>query len=200
MLVSIAMRRSHFAKPRLCPLASLRAARHYTAAGSNGNASSDRNATAATPAEGPYHFPAKDVLNAMKAGDFGKVQNHATDLVQHKWKEEYSVPTACAVIFLVLWYWVAWSRRSIRRQCRQLEAAMELEASETVELVRSLTQKWRRDISKSNDQMQGIIDKNSALTGDIDRLTTALRSCTIHPTPNIPSLSVNSANNSLQGE
>lgn len=130
----------------------------------------------------PYSVSPEEVLDAVKKGDFNRMQSHATQLVQSRWKDEYSVPAACAVIFLVMWYWVAWTRRSIRRRCAAVEASVQQKSEEMVESVRSMTQKWSSDMTKANAQMQGIIDKNSELTKDIDRMTTALRSCSIRPT------------------
>ncbi|EPY22218.1 hypothetical protein STCU_08292 [Strigomonas culicis] len=137
-----------------------------------------------TEKKADYHFPTEDLLRAVKSGDFGKVQSHATELVQNKWRDEYSVPTACVVIFLVFWYWWAWTRRSIRRKCDAMRATIQEEADQTVERVGNLVKEWKKNMSKANEQMKKIIDKNSELTKDIDRMTTALRSCSIRPTPN----------------
>lgn len=126
-----------------------------------------------------------DVLQAVKSGDINRMQDTAARLVQSKWKEEYTLPAACVVVFIILWYWVAWTRRSVRRKCAAAEAAVRQEAQETVEMVRSLTEKWRKDLNKSNERMKAVIEKNSDLTGAVDRMTTALRSCSIRPTPNL---------------
>lgn len=132
---------------------------------------------------GDYKFPTTEVIDAVKKRDFTAVQSHATRLVQHQWRESYNVPAACIVVFAVVWYWIAWSRRSIRRKCEALKASTKMQTEEMVEVVRNMTEKWKGDMAKANQQMQGIIDKNSELTRDIDRLTTALRSCSIRPTP-----------------
>ncbi|TPP42461.1 Adaptor complexes medium subunit family protein [Leishmania donovani] len=129
-----------------------------------------------------YRFPAGEVMDAVKKRDFNAMQTHATKLVQSQWKEEYNVPAACVVIFIVMWYWIAWTRRSIRRKCEATKASVKQQTDEMVEIVRNMTEKWKVDMSKANKQMQGIIDKNSELTRDIDRMTTALRSCSIRPT------------------
>ncbi|CAJ1033378.1 hypothetical protein Q4I30_006470 [Leishmania utingensis] len=129
-----------------------------------------------------YCFPADEVLDAVKKRDFSAVQTHATKLVQSQWREEYNVPAACVVVFFVMWYWIAWTRRSIRRKCEATEACVRQQTDEMVEIVRNMTEKWKYDMAKANRQMQGIIDKNSELTRDIDRMTTALRSCSIRPT------------------
>lgn len=136
----------------------------------------------------PFEFRPEEVIKAVRSGDIAKMQTTATELVQHKWKEEYTLPAACVVVFLVSWYWVAWTRRSVRRKCAAMVAATRQEAAETVKLVHSLTEKWGKDITKSNEHMKAIIEKNSALTADIDRMTAALRSCSIRPTPNSPQL------------
>ncbi|CAD2213476.1 hypothetical protein ADEAN_000091700 [Angomonas deanei] len=125
---------------------------------------------------------AEEVLNAVKKGDFNMVQTHATKLVQQQWKEEYTLPAAFVLLFLFCWYWWAWSRRSIRRKCETIRASVQDEADQTVDQIRGLTEKWKKDITKADDQMKVIIDKNSELTKDIDRMTTALRSCSIRPT------------------
>lgn len=132
---------------------------------------------------GDYRFPTTEVIDAVKKRDFNAVQTHATRLVQRQWKESYNVPAACIVVFVVVWYWIAWSRRSIRRKCEALKASTRQQTEEMVEVVRSMTEKWKGEMAKANQQMQGIIDKNSELTRDIDRLTTALRSCSVRPTP-----------------
>ncbi|CAG9579490.1 conserved hypothetical protein [Leishmania major strain Friedlin] len=129
-----------------------------------------------------YRFPADEVMDAVKKRDFNAMQTHATKLVQSQWKEEYNVPAACVVIFIVMWYWIAWTRRSIRRKCEATKASVKQQTDEMVEIVRNMTEKWKVDMAKANKQMQGIIDKNSELTRDIDRMTTALRSCSIRPT------------------
>ncbi|KAK7197567.1 hypothetical protein NESM_000706900 [Novymonas esmeraldas] len=130
-----------------------------------------------------YRFPANEVMDAVKKRDFNAVQSHATRLVQSRWREEYNVPAACIIVFTVMWYWIAWTRRSVRRRCEATKASVHQQTEEMVEVVRSMTERWRGDMAKANTQMQGIIDKNSELTRDIDRLTTALRSCSIRPTP-----------------
>lgn len=129
-----------------------------------------------------YRFPADEVMDAVKKRDFNAMHTHATKLVQSQWREEYNVPAACVVIFIVMWYWIAWTRRSIRRKCEATKASVKQQTDEMVEIVRSMTEKWKADMAKANKQMQGIIDKNSELTRDIDRMTTALRSCSIRPT------------------
>ncbi|KAG5471527.1 hypothetical protein LSCM1_01621 [Leishmania martiniquensis] len=129
-----------------------------------------------------YRFPANEVMDAVKKRDFNAVQTHATRLVQSQWREEFNVPAACVVVFVVMWYWIAWTRRSIRRKCEAAKASVKQQTDEMVEMVRSMTEKWKGDMVKANRQMQGIIDKNSELTRDIDRMTTALRSCSIRPT------------------
>lgn len=139
--------------------------------------------TAPPEASAKYEFRPEEVLNAVRSGDIAKIQTTATTLVQHKWKEEYTFPAACLVVFTILWYWVAWTRRSVRRKCAATEAAVRLEAQETVDKMRNLTERWGKDIAKSDEQMKVIIEKNSALTADVDRMTTALRSCSIRPTP-----------------
>lgn len=140
-------------------------------------------AAAKSNAQEDYHFPTNEVLDAVKKRDFNAVQTHASKLVQSQWKEAYNVPAACIVIFVVMWYWIAWSRRSIRRKCEAMTASTKQQTEEMVDIVRGMTEKWKTDMAKANQQMQGIIDKNSELTRDIDRLTTALRSCSIRPTP-----------------
>lgn len=140
-----------------------------------------------TAKEGPEEGSSRalrpeDVLQAVRSGDINRIQDTATKLVRSQWREEYTLPVACAVVFVILWYWVAWTRRSVRRKCAAAEAAVRQEAKETVELIRGLTQKWSRDLAKSDEQMKAIIEKNSTLTADIDRMTTALRSCSIRPT------------------
>lgn len=140
------------------------------------------NTPAKSGEQGDYHFPANEVLDAVKKRDFNTVQTHASKLVQSQWKEAYNVPAACIVIFVVMWYWIAWSRRSIRRKCEAMVASTKQQTEEMVDVVRNMTEKWKTDMAKANQQMQGIIDKNSELTRDIDRMTTALRSCSIRPT------------------
>ncbi|GET91310.1 hypothetical protein, conserved [Leishmania tarentolae] len=130
-----------------------------------------------------YRSHAGEVMDAVKKRDFNAMQTHATKLVQSQWKEEYNVPAACVFIFIVMWYWIAWTRRSIRRKCEATKACVKQQTDEMVAIVRSMTEKWKADMAKANKQMQGIIDKNSELTRDIDRMTTALRSCSIRPTP-----------------
>lgn len=134
-----------------------------------------------------FNFPTGEVLHAVKSGDFSKVQSQATKLMQGSWKEEYSIPAACVVVFIITWYWIAWTRRSTRRRCAILEASLQKEAEQTVEMVKNVTGKWKLELAKSNDRMLDVIDKNSMLTGDIDRMTTALRSCSIRPTPSVSS-------------
>lgn len=131
---------------------------------------------------GGYQFPTNEVFDAVKKRDFNTVQTHASRLVQSQWKEAYNVPAACIVIFAVMWYWISWSRRSIRRKCETMKASTKQQTEEMVDIVRTMTEKWKTDMAKANQQMQGIIDKNSELTRDIDRMTTALRSCSIRPT------------------
>ncbi|EPY35715.1 hypothetical protein STCU_00959 [Strigomonas culicis] len=65
-----------------------------------------------------------------------------------------------------------------------MRATIQEEADQTVERVGNLVKEWKKNMSKANEQMKKIIDKNSELTKDIDRMTTALRSCSIRPTPN----------------
>jgi hypothetical protein len=141
------------------------------------------DSSARSSEQGGYHFPTNEVIDAVKKRDFNAVQTHASRLVQSQWKEVYNVPAACIVVFVVMWYWIAWSRRSIRRKCEALKASTKQQTEEMVEVVRGMTEKWKTDMAKANQQMQGIIDKNSELTRDIDRMTTALRSCSIRPTP-----------------
>ncbi|KAG5471859.1 hypothetical protein LSCM4_03419 [Leishmania orientalis] len=143
---------------------------------------SDSSAAQNSAKSDAYRFPANEVMDAVKKRDFNAVQTHATKLVQSQWREEFNVPAACVVIFVVMWYWIAWTRRSIRRKCEAAKASVKQQTDEMVEIVRSMTEKWKCDMAKANRQMQGIIDKNSELTRDIDRMTTALRSCSIRPT------------------
>ncbi|KPI82710.1 hypothetical protein ABL78_8279 [Leptomonas seymouri] len=140
------------------------------------------NPSATSSESGGYHFPANEVLDAVKNRDFNTVQVHASRLVQSRWREAYNVPAACIIIYIVVWYWIAWSRRSIRRKCEAVQASVKQQTEEMVDIVRGMTEKWKADMAKANRQMQGIIDKNSELTRDIDRMTTALRSCSIRPT------------------
>ncbi|KPA74573.1 putative mitochondrial hypothetical protein [Leptomonas pyrrhocoris] len=132
--------------------------------------------------QGGYHFATNEVLDAVKKRDFNAVQTHASKLVQSQWRESYNVPAACIIIYIVMWYWIAWRRRSIRRKCEAIMASTKQQTEEMVDIVRNMTEKWKCDMAKANQLMQGIIDKNSELTRDIDRMTTALRSCSIRPT------------------
>lgn len=136
-------------------------------------------------AQDEYHFPTQEALRAVKKGDIGAVQGLAADLISHKWHEDYSVPAACTFIFFVVWYWIAWARRSVRRKCEAAEARTRQEADQTVETVAAMVQKWKRDMDRTMTQTKGIINKNRDLASDIDRMTTALRSCSIRPTPNV---------------
>lgn len=154
------------------------------AAPPQGSSNSSTAAPGSAAAAAAYRFPTDEVMSAVKKGDFNAMQSHATRLVQSQWREAYNVPAACVVIFVVMWYWIAWTRRSIRRKCEAMKAAVKQQTEEMVDIVRGMTEKWKGDMAKANKQMQGIIDKNSELTRDIDRMTTALRSCSIRPTPN----------------
>ncbi|KAG5497745.1 hypothetical protein JKF63_04012 [Porcisia hertigi] len=152
------------------------------ASGTTPGAAGGRSIPQCSADSAPYRFAADEVLDAMKKRDFNAVQTHATKLVQSRWREEYNVPAACVVIFAVMWYWIAWTRRSVRRKCEAIKASTKQQTEEMVKIVRDMTERWKSDMAKANKQMQGIIDKNSELTRDIDRMTTALRSCSIRPT------------------
>ncbi|CCW65729.1 unnamed protein product [Phytomonas sp. EM1] len=136
---------------------------------------------------------AQDVLRAVKGGDFAKMQLQATKLVQESWNDKYSVSLACIIVLATMWYWIAWTRRSIRRKCAAIEAAVQQDSETTLELVRNLTTKWERDLKRTNERMEDIIDKNSDLTETIDHMTTALRSCISRPLPSL-------AGNSIKGK
>nr|AGN32915.1 hypothetical protein [Trypanosoma rangeli] len=124
-----------------------------------------------------YTIPTADILRAVRQRDFNAFQSHAVDVVQHKWKEEHSIPAVCLIFFFLTWYWVSSSRRRVVRSCRATEAKVKEEADQTLELVNTLVRKWRKDVQKADQQLQLILDKNSELTKDIDRMTAALRQC-----------------------
>lgn len=106
-------------------------------------------------------------------------QVQATILIQQQWKEEFNVPAGFIVGCLIVWYWIAWTLRSVHRRCAAMEAAAEKESREAVQLVQNISSQWKSDMLKASTEMKLIIAKNSELTGDIDRLTTALRNCKV---------------------
>lgn len=120
-------------------------------------------------------------ISAMKDRNFTEAQSHAAVFIQQQWREEYNVPAAWVLMCLVVWYWIAWTRRSVERKCAAMEAAAEKEVRETVQMVQSIAEQWKSDMLKASTEMKLMIAKNSELTGDIDRMTTALRSCQVRP-------------------
>ncbi|RNF27351.1 uncharacterized protein Tco025E_00421 [Trypanosoma conorhini] len=137
----------------------------------------DASKPSAAGAKEEYTIPTADILRAVKQRDFNAFQSHAVEIVQHTWKEEHSIPAVCLIFFLLTWYWASSSRRRIVRSCRATEARVKEEADQTLELVGTLVRKWRHDVQKADQQLQLILDKNSELTKDIDRMTAALRQC-----------------------
>ncbi|PBJ76365.1 hypothetical protein TcG_04453 [Trypanosoma cruzi] len=131
-------------------------------------------------ARGEYTIPTADILRAVKQRDFNAFQSHAADIVQHTWKEEHSIPAVCLLFFLITWYWASSSRRRVVRSCKATEAKVKEEADQTLTLVNTLVRKWRQDVQKADQQLQLILDKNSELTKDIDRMTAALRQCYVN--------------------
>ncbi|KEG14041.1 hypothetical protein DQ04_00661190 [Trypanosoma grayi] len=140
------------------------------------------NAPAAGAAEvkEEYSIPTADILRAVKQRDFNAFQSHAVGIVHHKWKEEHNIPAVCLLILLVTWYSVSSARRRVVRSCKATEAKVKEEAEQTVELVGTLVRKWRQDIQRADQHLQLILDKNSELTKDIDRMTAALRQCYVN--------------------
>ncbi|RNF04017.1 hypothetical protein TraAM80_05467 [Trypanosoma rangeli] len=124
-----------------------------------------------------YTIPTADILRAVRQRDFNAFQSHAVGVVQQKWKEEHNIPAACVIFFFLTWYWMSSSRRRVVRSCRATEAKVREEADQTLEVVNTLVRKWRKDVQKADQQLQLILDKNSELTKDIDRMTAALRQC-----------------------
>eukprot|EP00796_Vickermania_ingenoplastis_P013292 gene13292-9130_t len=120
---------------------------------------------------------APKLVSAVRQRNFSEAQTQAAALFQQKWREEYNLPAAFTLICLVVWYWIAWAHRSVQRKCAALEAAAEKDVRETVQVVQSISEQWRSDMLRASTEMKLIIAKNSELTGDIDRLTTALRGC-----------------------
>lgn len=116
------------------------------------------------------------ILSAVKERNFQEAQTQAAVFVQQQWREEYNIPAAFTVMCLVVWYWIAWANRSVHRRCAALEAASEKESREVVQLMKAAAEQCRSDILKASTDMKLIIAKNSELTADIDRMTSALRS------------------------
>lgn len=110
-----------------------------------------------------------------------KAQNKASSFAETQWKEEYNLPGAAVFFCLLVWYWIAWSHRSINRKCAAMEAAVEKESLETIQMVEKIANQLKSDMSSAGADMKLTIAKNGELTGNIDQMTTALRSCQVRP-------------------
>lgn len=129
-----------------------------------------------------YQIPTTKLIQAVRERDFNAVQTHAAGIVQNKWKDEYSVPAACLFILLVTWYWMSSTVRRVRRACSAAEAKVKEEAEQTKVYVNNLVSKWEEELRMADAKLQAILVKNGDLTKDIDRMTAALKQCSIRPT------------------
>lgn len=118
---------------------------------------------------------------AMKEGNFTDMQNHATAYFQQRWKEEYNLPAGLVIIALVVWYWMAWTNRSIKRKCAAMESATEKEVLDTLNTMQKLVDQFKSEMVKASTDMKLNMAKNAELIADIDRMTAALRSCQVRP-------------------
>lgn len=108
-----------------------------------------------------------------------EAQSQASRLIEQQWREEFNLPAGFVLMCVVVWYWISWTWRSVNRKCAAIEAAAEKEAREAVQLVQKVSTQWKTDMLKASTEMKLIIGKNSELTGDMDRMTTALRNCKV---------------------
>lgn len=118
---------------------------------------------------------------AMKEGNFTDMQNQATAYFQQRWREEYNLPAGLVIIALVIWYWIAWTNRSIKRKCAAMESATEKEVQDTLNIMQKLVEQFRSEMMKASTDMKLNMAKNAELIADIDRMTAALRSCQVRP-------------------
>ncbi|KAH8617699.1 hypothetical protein ERJ75_000351300 [Trypanosoma vivax] len=124
-----------------------------------------------------YTIPTAEIIEAVRRRDFSAVQSHAVGFAHNKWKEEHNIPAACLGFTLLTWLFVSSGRRRIKRACLVTEAKVAEEAEQTLDLVNTLVRNWRHEVQRAEQQLQLILDKNSELTKDIDRMTAALRQC-----------------------
>lgn len=118
---------------------------------------------------------------AMKEGNFTDLQNHAAAYFQQRWKEEYNLPAGLVIISLIVWYWIAWTNRSIKRKCAAMESMTEKEVQDTRNTVQKMVDQYKSDMLKASTDLKLNMAKNAELIAEIDRLTAALRSCHVQP-------------------
>lgn len=162
--------------------------KHSTATGAAGPSSSSHHeehptANSLGSKEGPNsgNGNSDPLFVAMKEGNFADLQNHATAYFQRRWKEEYNLPAGLVIIALVVWYWIAWTERSIKRKCAAMEATAEKEVQDTLNMVQKMVEHYKSEMLKASTDMKLNMAKNAELIAEIDRLTAALRSCQVRP-------------------
>lgn len=149
----------------------------------NSGASSSESSSTSPNEEGGdgKHFHHQRFLAAVKDRNFSEAQSYATVFIQQRWKPEYNLPALAVLVCAMVWYWIAWTLRSVKRKCQALEATVEKEVHELEQMMTSMSEKWRREMAKASGDMKLMMAKNSELTADIDRMTTALRRCHVRP-------------------
>lgn len=133
---------------------------------------SDATSTCMSPAD-----HATEILSAIRSRNFAEVQGKTQKLVASHWHDDYAIPLACLLCFIVTWYWQASSYRQIARNVQKVEANAIAETKALEEKVTEMRARIAKNLVNRTASLSEIQKQNSELTRVIDQMTTALKQC-----------------------